>query len=122
MIGRSRGRLDRSGISVVELLVAITLLAVVVVSLAGASLYSSRTMQRSRLQLQAAEFQQSELERLLAMPYSGMASGSRKTAVGGSAWTVLDSVRYQRIMLVTEFNPAAGIALWDTVVAYRLRP
>ncbi len=122
MIGRLRGRLNRSGISVVELLVAVTLLAVVVVSLAGASLYSSRTMQRSRLQLQAAEFQQSELERLLAMPYSGLASGSRVTGDGKSEWTVLDSTRYRRIVLVTEFTPAVGIAVRDTVVAYRLRP
>ncbi len=122
MIERLRSRLDRSGISVVELLVAVTLLAVVVVSLAAASLYSSRTLRRSRLQLQAVEFQQSELERLLALPYSGLASGSRSTGDGKSEWTVVDSTRYRRIVLVTEFNPASGFAVRDTVVAYRIRP
>ncbi len=122
MIGRVGHRLNRRGISIVELLVGVTLLAVVVVSLAAASLYSSRTLRRSRLQLRAVEFQQTELERLLAMPYRGLASGSRTTSDGKSEWTVEDSTRYRRIVLVTEFTPASGFAVLDTVVAYRLRP
>lgn len=122
MIGRISHRLNRRGVSIVELLVGVTLLAVVVVSLAAASLYSSRTLRRSRLQLRAVEFQQTELERLLAMPYSGLASGARTTGDGKSEWTVEDSTRYRRIVLVTEFIPASGFAVLDTVVAYRLRP
>ncbi len=122
MIGRIGGRLDRRGISIVELLVAVTLLAVVVVSLGAASLYSSRTLRRSRLQLRAVEFQQSELERLLALPYSGLASGSRSTSDGESEWIVEDSTRYRRIVLITEFIPASRFTVWDTVVAYRMRP
>lgn len=122
MIGRVGYRLDRRGVSIVELLVGVTLLAVVVVSLAAASLYSSRTLRRSRLQLRAVEFQQTELERLLAMPYRGLASGARKTDDGTSEWTVEDSTRYRRIVLVTEYIPASGFAVLDTVVAYRLRP
>ncbi len=119
---RATHRLNRRGISVVELLVGITLLAVVVISLAAASLYASRTMRRSRVQLEAAEFQQAELERLLAVSYGSLASGSRTTSRGTAKWTVLDSASYRRILLVTEFTPASAISLSDTVVAYRLRP
>jgi type II secretory pathway pseudopilin PulG len=105
----------------VELLVGITLLAVVVLSLAAASLYASRSVTRSRVQLAAAEFQQTELEVLLAVPYDSLASGSRARVDGASSWVVADSFTYQRIMLVTNYAPAEAISVWDTVVTYRNR-
>jgi Tfp pilus assembly protein PilV len=106
----------------VEVLIAVTLLAIAVVALATASLYASRTITRSRVALRAAEFQQSELERLLAVPYSALQNGTRTTSVGTSSWTVADSGRYRRILLVTNYAPAQGVSVWDTVVAYRLQP
>jgi Tfp pilus assembly protein PilV len=121
MTKRMRRRLNEKGISVIELLVGITLLAVVVVSLAAASLYASRTMTRSRMELEAVEFQQSELERLLAVPYDDLASDARTTEYGQSSWTVADSFTYRRIILVTNYTPVEGLSVWDTVVAYRLR-
>ena len=114
-------RLNRCGISMVELIVGITLLAVVVLSLSTASLYASRTVTRSRVQLAAAEFQQSELETLLAVPYANLVSGNRTMTDGTSTWTVVDSFTYRRIMLVTNYTPAAAISVGDTVVAYRVR-
>lgn len=116
-----RRRLNEKGISVVELLVGITLLAVVVVSLAAASLYASRTMTRSRMELEAVEFEQAELERLLAIPYDSLRSDARTTTQGESTWTVVDSITFRQILLVTQYTPAQGISVWDTVAAYRLR-
>jgi Tfp pilus assembly protein PilV len=101
-----RTRLNENGISVVELLVGVVLLAVVVVSLAASGLYASRAMGRSRIQLEATEFVQAELERLLGVPYFELESGSRSSDGGKSEWTVT----------------AEGISVTDTVVAYRLRP
>jgi Tfp pilus assembly protein FimT len=118
----SRHRLNRAGISIVELLVGITLLALVVISLVAASLYASQAIMRSRLQLEAAEFQQSELERVLAVSYEDLDSGSRDAAKGTSSWTVVDSFTYRRILLVTTYSPTQAISVRDTVVAYRLRP
>jgi len=118
---RISDRLNDRGISVVELLVGVTLLAVVVVALAASSMYASRTVMRSQMQLNAVEFQQAELERLLAVPYDRLATDARATEDGKSSWTVEDSLRYRRIMLVTTYTPAEGIAVWDTVVAYRLK-
>lgn len=115
-------RLDRRGVSIIELLVAVTLLATVVVGLAASSLYASRLVTRSRLRLEATEFLQAELERLSALPYESLASGSRTTAEGSASWTVRDSVNYRRIDLITNYNPREGTSQWDTVVAYRLRP
>jgi type II secretory pathway pseudopilin PulG len=114
-------RLNSSGISMVELIVGITLLAVVVLSLSTASLYASRTVTRSRVQLAAAEFQQAEIEALLAVPYAKLQSGSRSLAGGTSKWEVVDSFTYRRIMLVTNYAPAEAISVSDTVVAYRVR-
>lgn len=118
---RSRAR-DRSGVSIIELLVAVTLLATVIVGLAASSLYASRLVTRSRVRLEATEFLQAELERLSALPYDSLASGSRSVAEGSATWTVLDSVRYRRIVLITNYSPRSGTSEWDTVVAYRLRP
>ena len=114
-------RLNRNGISMVELIVGITLLALVVLSLSTASLYASRTVTRARVQLAAAEFQQSELEALLAVPYAKLESGSRTLTDGTSKWAVVDSFTYRRIMLITNYAPAEAISVWDTVVAYRVR-
>ena len=44
-----RNRLSDTGISMVELLVAVALLAAVVVSLAASSMYASRNVTRSRV-------------------------------------------------------------------------
>lgn len=115
-------RLNERGTSIVELLVAVALLAVVVVSLAAAGLYANRTLTRSRVQLESAHFTQSELERLHAVPYDSLQSGSRTATKGTSTWTVSDSSGYSRILLITHYAPTEGVSAWDTVVAYRLSP
>lgn len=119
---RVQRRSSAIGFSLVELLIGITLLALVVVALAAASYYASRTIRRSRIALEAAEFQQSELERLFAMPYGSLATGNRAVQEGTSSWVVDDSVGYRRILLITNYAPAQGVSVWDTVVAYRLKP
>lgn len=106
----------------VELMVGVVLLAVVVVSLAASGLYSSRMLARSRVQLEAAEFLQSELERLLAIPYDSLSSGARETDVGASQWEIEDRYTHRQIFLVTRYAPTEAVAVWDTVVAYKLAP
>ncbi|HSG82375.1 MAG TPA: hypothetical protein VLC48_09000 [Gemmatimonadota bacterium] len=123
MMNRRVGsRLNERGVSVVELMVGVVLLAVVVVSLAASGLYASRTMGRSRMELQATEYVQAELERLLAIPYFELESGSRTTESGEAEWTVADLSNHRRILLVTTYAPTGGISVSDTVVAYTLRP
>ena len=117
-----RARLGESGISVVELLVGVVLLAVVVVSLAASGLYASRVMGRSRIQLEATEFVQAELERLLGVPYFELESSNRSSESGTSEWTVTDLANHRQIFLITNYAPTEGISVTDTVVAYRLRP
>jgi Tfp pilus assembly protein PilV len=117
-----RSRLNDRGISIVELLVGVVLLAVVVISLAASGMYSSRTLTRSRVQLEAAEFVQSEVERLLAVPYDSLRDGSRETEVGASKWEIEERYSHRQIFLVTQYAPTEAISVWDTVVAYRLAP
>jgi Tfp pilus assembly protein PilV len=122
MKNSERSRLDDQGISVVELMVGVVLLAVVVISLAASGMYSSRTLARSRVQLEAAEFVQSEVERLLAVPYDSLRDGSRETEVGASKWEIEERYSHRQIFLVTHYTPTEAISVWDTVVAYRLVP
>jgi hypothetical protein len=98
----------------------VTVIAVVILSLAASSLYSSRTATRSRIHLAASEFQQSEIERLLALPYDSVISGKRRTPYGTSAWIVTDSFDFKQIISTTHYSPG-GISDWDTAVAYRLK-
>lgn len=116
------GRLDDRGISIVELMVGVVLLAVVVISLAASGMYSSRTLARSRVQLEAAEFVQSEVERLLAVPYDSLRNGSRVTEVGTAEWEIEDKYTHRQILLITHYAPTEAVSVWDTVVAYRLVP
>ena len=112
---------NESGVSMVELLVAVTIIAVVILSLAAASLYSSRTSTQSRIQLQAIEFQQAEIERLLSLPYDSVITGQRTLTDGSSRWVVVDSFDFKQILVTTRYTPAQGISVGDTTVAYRLR-
>lgn len=105
----------------VELLVAVTIIAVVILSLAASSLYSSRTSTRSRIQLQSAEFQQAEIERLLSLQYDSVVSGQRTLSDGSSRWVVVDSFDFKQILVTTRYAPAQGFSQVDTAVAYRLR-
>ena len=113
-----RSRLNRDGVSVVELMVGVVLLAVVTISLVGSSLYASRTLTRSRLELKTSEYMQAELERLLALPYASVTDGSRTTTKGSSTWTVTDQTSYKEILLIVNYAPTAGTSEWDTVVAF----
>lgn len=119
---RTQSGMNERGISVVELMIGVILLAVVVVALASAGLYSQRTLTRARIQLEAAEFQQTELERILALPYDSLSNGSRETDDGASEWVIEEKYTHREILLITHFAPSAAISVWDTVVAYRLAP
>ena len=120
MKGIKRLTSNQQGISMVELLVAVTIIAVVILSLAASSLYSSRTSTRSRVHLQASEFQQTEIERLLSLPYDSVISGSRSMSNGTSTWIVADSFDFRQIQVITHYTPGE-FSVWDTTVAYRLR-
>ena len=112
--------LDTRGISIVELIVGITLLAVVVMSLAASGMYASRSMTRSRVELEATEYMQTHLEQLLALPFDSLSSGSTTTGKGSATWTVTDSGANKEILLVINYAPTDGISVWDTVYTYRL--
>ncbi|MGH7545943.1 MAG: prepilin-type N-terminal cleavage/methylation domain-containing protein [Gemmatimonadota bacterium] len=119
---RGRGVRETGGFTIVEVVVAIVLLSVVVLSLSAAALYTARALRAASDELRAAEFLQVEMERLLALPYDALASGSRSRPEGTAAWTVVDSVAYRQITLVTHYAPTPAISEWDTVSAYRLKP
>lgn len=114
--------LGARGFTVVELIVAVVLLSVVVLALSASALYTARALRQSSEHLRASELLQGELERLLSLPYDSLVSGSRTLPQGTAAWTVVDSVTYRRILLVTHYAPTAAFSVWDTVAAYRVAP
>jgi Tfp pilus assembly protein PilV len=106
--------------SVVELMVGVTLLAVVVMSLAASGMYASRSMTNSRLELEATEYMQTQLEQLLATSFDSLDSGSTETAKGKATWTVTEDGVNKEILLVINYAPTDGISVWDTVFTSRI--
>jgi len=104
----------------VEVIIALVVLGVVGVGLAGANQHAARILQRSRMELNAARFMESEVERLRLAPYAGLADGQRAQGPGISTWRVTDSTAFRRVVLETRYGSAATGLIIDTVTVYRV--
>ncbi len=110
------------GFTLVEVLVTLVIMTVIGVSLAAANQYSTRIMQRSRMEINAARFLVSEVERLRLVPYTTVTSGTRAVGRGISTWTVIDSTSFRRVFVETRYGSAATGLVIDSVTIYRVRP
>jgi len=110
---------SRSGFTIVEVVIALVVVTIVGVGLAGANQYATRILQRSRLELNAARFMESEVERLRILRFDSLVSGQRTQGRGISRWTVLDSTSYRRVVVETRYGSAATGIIIDSVTLYR---
>ncbi len=115
-------RTRRAGFTLIEVLVTLVVMTIVSVSLAGANQYAARIMQRSRMELNATRFLESEVERLRLVPYTSLASGQRTSGRGIVTWTVVDSTTFRRVSVVTRYGSAATGMVFDSVTIYRGHP
>lgn len=113
-----RGR-EPGGFTLVEVIVALVFLTVVAVSIGGAMQRATATIRRSRLELNAAVFLESEVERLRTQAYDSVRSGTHAHGPGIAAWTVADSTRFRQVLLVSRYgSPARGWVV-DSVTIFR---
>lgn len=109
----------RAGFTLVELVVAVSLLFVVALSLVGTTRIVTASLQRATLELRAAQLIQGEVNRLRTLPVASLADGTAVHPGGTSAWVVTDSGAYLRVELEVTTTPLAGTSLVDTLYVYR---
>lgn len=108
-----------NGFSLVEVVVAVVVLTVIVMSLTASNRYAAALAWKSEQELSAARFLEAEAERLRILPYDSLASGSRASGRGVSTWTVTDSGTFRQIILETRFGSEAPGVLVDSVTLFR---
>jgi prepilin-type N-terminal cleavage/methylation domain-containing protein len=91
---------QRSGFSLVELIVAVVILSVGVLSMAGTSSWVVRQVTLSRLATERAVARQSAIETILSAPYGEAEGGSGTFGIFDVRWTVVTDMGSYRILEV----------------------
>jgi prepilin-type N-terminal cleavage/methylation domain-containing protein len=108
-----------SGFSLVEVVVAVVILTLIVMSLTASNRYAATLAWRSEQELSAARFLEAETERLRVLPYDSLQSGARSSGRGTATWTVSDSGTFRQVILETRFGSATQGLLVDSVTLFR---
>jgi Tfp pilus assembly protein PilV len=109
---------NREGFSIVEVLLAVSILLVGVLCFVGTSAATSRMLSRGNRSTKAAFYSQERLEILSATPCQLLANGSATR--GGSAysltWTISDALggNSKRAKVITTYFGSRGISRADT--------
>ena len=127
---RSRGaarRTRRAGVSLIEVLVAVSLLSLSLLALARISPMLSEYGRRNAVVLNRAYVLQQQGDRLLAIPYDSLArvtTGATTLTLQGQRWkrtiTMTDSASMKKIVLVVQpLSVASTLSVPDTLVLWR---
>jgi prepilin-type N-terminal cleavage/methylation domain-containing protein len=122
---RDESAQDRRGMSLVEVLVAVTLLAVAMLSLGAAAGLGVRQMGLARQDLQYAADVQQEVDSLSGLPWNAVTSGSANVRGRPFVWTVTAPNPNSRLVTVVvqrrgQQDPTKIFR--DTVVVYLAKP
>ncbi|GAC1690647.1 MAG: hypothetical protein NVS9B3_09240 [Gemmatimonadaceae bacterium] len=98
------GRPARDGFTLVEILVAITVLTVGLLALVATSAVLMRGMTGAAAQSRAAVVAFSRIEQMRSVPCSSMAAGTASANGVSERWTVADSGRAKFIVDTVSFN------------------
>jgi Tfp pilus assembly protein PilV len=112
---------DRRGISLVEILVALTILAGALLSLASAAGLASRQVLSGRTDVNAWAASQSRAEDLMARDFDTISSGSATMHGFPMTWTV-SGTNPKKVLLEVDWTNRSGRAVTDTLVLYRAQP
>ena len=116
---------DKSGISVLEVLVAMTVFAVAVLGLASASIAATKQLQTSRDDVRMWSATQTQLDRLASIGFENIASSADTVQSYEMTWTV-ERTNPKKIVLVVNtdtYRYRNGDALQaDTFITYLAKP
>lgn len=132
-VGEATALRARPGVSLIEVIVAVTLLSVSLLALARISPMLSQYGRRNDMSLNRAYVLQQQGDRLMAMRYTVLLSSlpvgttTKTITVRGMKWqrsvTRLDSVGMQKLTLVVKpLSPIPSLRRPDTLVLWRGTP
>lgn len=105
---------SRAGFSMVEVIVAIMVLAVGVLGLAGTTAYLVRQITLGDLMTERAVAFQTVFDRLQAMPYNNVTSGTDSVGVFAVRWNSVNSGSQNKIVTVWTVGPGMGGTAFPT--------
>ena len=98
-----------AGFAVVDAIVAIVLLAVGVLGLAATAAVVGSQMSASNRSAQIRALGESEMERLLAVGYAGLAAGESRRGALRAAWSVREGGGLKQVILIVEHRSGADV-------------
>lgn len=113
--------LDRAGFSLMELMVALVILAVGVLGLAGVSAYTVRKVTAAELDTERGAALQTVVEQIRAVPFDDLSDGADTVGLFQVSWTVAKGPHHATVEIVTtgpgrEQRAEPGIAVISDAV------
>ena len=112
---------DERGLRLVEILVALTIMAGALMSLAGAGALAARHLNSGRTDVNAWAAAQSQAEDLMARGFDTISSGSSTVHGYPMQWTV-SGTNPKKVLLEMDWTNGRGSVVKDTVVLYLAEP
>ena len=120
----------RDGFTMIEIIVAIVILSIGLLGLAGSTGYMVRTVTLGDLLTERTFAAQTVIDRLQSLPYANVVDGTDTIGVFAVSWTAVDDGPQNKILTVVTEGPglapnsvgALAPAVADTFVFRVLRP
>lgn len=121
---------DRAGFTMVEVIIAIVILTIGLLGLAGSTGYLVRTVTLGDLLTERTFASQTIIDRLQSLPYDNVTTGTDTIGVFAVDWEAVDDGPQSKILTVVTLGPGLGPsgigtlspAVADTFVFRILRP
>ncbi|MDA0329069.1 MAG: prepilin-type N-terminal cleavage/methylation domain-containing protein [Gemmatimonadetes bacterium] len=98
----------RAGFSLVEVVIAIVILAVGVLGLAGSTAYIVRQITLSDLMTERSVAFQTIIDRLQSLPYASVVAGSDSVGIYALSWTVTPDGPQSKMLRIWTLGPGIG--------------
>jgi prepilin-type N-terminal cleavage/methylation domain-containing protein len=109
-----RARRARAGFSIIEVIIAMVVLAVGVLGLAGTTAYIVRQITLGDLMTERSVAFQTVIDRLQAMPYANVTTGMDSVGIFEVTWDAVDAGSQNKIVTVVTKGPGLGGTAFPT--------
>lgn len=96
---------DRQGFTMVEVIIAIVVLAIGVLGLAGTTAYIVRQITLADLMTERAAAFQTTIDRIQSLPYANVTAGADSVGVFAVRWTAVDNGAQNKTVTILTFGP-----------------
>jgi len=105
---------DRSGVSLVEVVIAIVILAIGVVGLGGTTAHIVRQTTLSDLMTERSAAFQTVIDRIQSLPYDSVTSGSDSVGIFALKWSSVNDGPQNKIVTIVTVGPGLGGTTYPT--------